>query len=226
MNVDFKFSYLLVLLFISPLFSFAQNNELGSWNIINLKYKFNKKINVFAEGQIRSLGFYNNYHYYEYKGGIDYKPNQNIKLTLGIGDYNTYSEGGNFKSPLQNDEMRIWPQVTLYQTFGKFKIEQRYRLEMRFNDGNYKSRFRYRLGIAKQLNDSKAKKPVNIGFYNEIFFTNKEPYFVRNRITGQVSYKFHQYLSVLLGYVHQFDYKINDETGKDFLQFGLFIDLN
>jgi hypothetical protein len=28
-----------------------------------------------------------------------------------------------------------------------------------------------------------------------------------------------------VGYLHQFDYKINDETGRDFLQVGYFIEL-
>jgi hypothetical protein len=28
-----------------------------------------------------------------------------------------------------------------------------------------------------------------------------------------------------LGYLRQFDYKINDETGKDFIQIGYFLDL-
>jgi hypothetical protein len=29
----------------------------------------------------------------------------------------------------------------------------------------------------------------------------------------------------MLGYLHQFDYKINDETGRDFLQIGCYFDL-
>jgi hypothetical protein len=28
-----------------------------------------------------------------------------------------------------------------------------------------------------------------------------------------------------LGYLHQFDYKINDETGRDFFQIGYFVEL-
>ena len=31
--------------------------------------------------------------------------------------------------------------------------------------------------------------------------------------------------SIQIGYLHQFDYKINDETGIDFLQIGYFIEL-
>jgi hypothetical protein len=28
-----------------------------------------------------------------------------------------------------------------------------------------------------------------------------------------------------IGYIHQFDYKINDETGRDFFQIGYFLEL-
>ena len=31
-------------------------------------------------------------------------------------------------------------------------------------------------------------------------------------------------LTLLLGYLHQFDYRINDETGRDFLQTGVYIE--
>lgn len=33
-------------------------------------------------------------------------------------------------------------------------------------------------------------------------------------------------LMLQVGYVYQFDYRINDETGRQFLQAGLFFDLS
>jgi hypothetical protein len=59
---------------------------------------------------------------------------------------------------------------------------------------------------------------------NELFFTTKEPYFERNRINFTVSFKPSKMTTIQLGYLHQFDYKINDETGRDFLQVGLFVE--
>jgi hypothetical protein len=32
-------------------------------------------------------------------------------------------------------------------------------------------------------------------------------------------------LSFQIGYMHQFDYKINDETGRNFLLIGVFIEI-
>ena len=120
----------------------AQTFEVGSWNITNLKYNIDDKWSVFGEAQLRSIKFYSNFHYYEYKGGINYKVHKNVKLTLGAGSYQTYKEGGDFILPKNNDEFRLWPQVILFQSVGKFKIEQRYRSEFRFTSNGYRNRFR------------------------------------------------------------------------------------
>lgn len=208
-------------------FCFGQSFDLGSWNILNLKYKLDEKWSAFGEAQIRSTKFYNNFHYYEYKGGLEYKLHKQVKLTLGAGSYQTYKEGGNFKLPKNNDELRIWPQVSLYQSIGKLKIEQRYRAELRFTSNGYRNRFRYRIGASFPFGKEKNKyKPFQISASEELFFTNKEPYFERNRLSFTFSYKPSRAASLQIGYLHQFDYKINDETGRDFLQIGYFIELH
>ena len=110
----------------------AQKIDLGSWNMLNIKFNLNPKISFFGETQLRSLKFYDNFHYYEVKGGVNYKLNSNLQLTLACESYQTYREGGNFVFPKNNDEFRIWPQLLLTQPIGAFKIEQRYRAELRF----------------------------------------------------------------------------------------------
>jgi len=64
------------------LFSFLNNiqaqsfqNQLGSWNILNIKVTVNNKCSMFLESQLRSLSFYNQFHYYEIKGGATYNLN-------------------------------------------------------------------------------------------------------------------------------------------------------
>lgn len=204
----------------------AQTNDLGSWNIVNIKYTVNDKWSLFGEGQIRSLKFYNHFHYFEYKAGINYKIEKNAAFTIGAGNYQTYKEGGNFVLPKNNNEFRVWPQLNLFQSIGKIKIEQRYRAELRFTSNGYRNRFRYRVGLSyffgKDLNEY---KPFQISASNELFFTNNEPYFERNRFILALSYKPSKTSTIQLGYVHQFDYKINDETGKDFFQIGYFLEI-
>ena len=204
----------------------AQTFDIGSWNIFNLKYNPNEKWSVFGEAQLRSLKFYNNFHYYEYKGGINFKVQKNLMLTIGAGSYQTYKEGGDFVVPKNNDEFRLWPQILLFQSVGAFKIEQRYRSEFRFTSNGYRNRFRYRLGVSYSFGKNKNEyKPFQISAGNEIFFTNKEPFFERNRMLVAFNYKPSKTTSLQIGYLHQFDYKINDETGRDFLQLGYFIEI-
>jgi hypothetical protein len=209
-----------------PLMLKGQVADLGSWNILNLKYNYDNKWSAFAETQLRSLKFYNNFHYYEYKGGINYKLNKEVSFTLAAGNYQTYKEGGNFLLPKNNDEFRLWPQFSLTQTIGKLKFEQRYRSEFRFTNNGYRNRFRYRLALmyafGKQKNDY---KPFQLSISNELFFTHKEPYFERNRIQTAFNYRVNKRASIQLGYLHQFDYRINDETGRDFLVIGFYYEL-
>ena len=204
----------------------AQAFHPGSWNILNIKYTQSEKWSLFGEAQLRSLRFYDDFHYYEYKGGINYKAGKNIALTIGAGSYQTYAEGGNFVVPKNNDEFRLWPQITLFQSIGKIKIEQRYRAEQRFTSNGYRNRFRYRLGASYSFGKEKSGfKPYQISASNEIFFTDKEPYFERNRALVVFNWKTSRSSSIQVGYLKQFDYKINDETGRDFLVVGLYFEL-
>ena len=216
----------IVLYFTATNTSIAQNFDLGSWNILNLKYTANDKWSVFGEAQLRSLKFYRNFHYYEYKAGFNYKVHKNATLSLGAGSYQTYGEGGNFVLPKNNDEFRVWPQIIVFQSIGKLKIEQRYRAEFRFTSNGYRNRFRYRVGLSYPFGkEVDGYKPFQISVSNELFFTDREPYFERNRVLVAFNYKPSKTTTVQVGYLHQFDYKINDETGRDFLQIGYFIDL-
>lgn len=204
----------------------AQTTDLGSWNILNLKYNHSDKLSFFTETQLRSLKFYDNFHYYEYKVGINYKVHKNFKLTLGAGSYQTYNEGGDFVLPKKNDEFRIWPQVILFQSVGKFKIEQRYRAELRWTNNGYLNRFRYRFGVTYPFGKGRNEyKPYQISASNELFFTDNEPYFERNRLLFATNYKPSKVTTLQIGYLHQFDYKINDETGRDFLVVGFYYDI-
>jgi long-subunit fatty acid transport protein len=204
----------------------SQYSGLGSWNVLNVKYQINDNWSFFGEAQLRSLRFYDHFHYYEYKAGVNLKVNQQVVLTVGAGDYNTYKAGGNFVKPKNNDEFRLWPQITLAQSIGKLKVEQRYRTEFRFTSFGYRNRFRYRLGTSYAFGKGRnSYAPFQLGLSNEVFFTDKAPYFERNRIQASFNYRVSKNLMFQTGYLHQFDYKINDETGRDFLQIGCYFDI-
>jgi hypothetical protein len=94
-------------------------------------------------------------------------------------------------------------------------METRYRAELRFQESGFRERFRQRILFSLPL----ASK-TSVSFSNEIFFTTREPYFERNRVALNFNQKLSPSFSIMLGYLHQFDYRINDETGRDFLQVG------
>ena len=155
----------------------AQLDGLGSWNILNVRYSMNSKWSLFGEAQLRSLLFYRHFHYYEYKGGFNYQLHPQLRAGLGIGDYDTYKEGGNFVTPKNNDELRIWPYITFNHSIGRFRIEQRYRAEFRFTKQGYRNRFRYRLGVAYPFGaEKKGFQPYQISAGNELFFTSAFTY--------------------------------------------------
>jgi hypothetical protein len=68
-------------------------------------------------------------------------------------------------------------------------------------------------------------KPFQISISNELFFTENEPYFERNRLMLGFNYKPSKTSTIQIGYLHQFDYKINDETGRSFFVIGYYFEL-
>ncbi|WP_309609552.1 DUF2490 domain-containing protein [Flavobacterium sp.] len=214
-------TYNCLLLFLFTTVLFSQEN-LGSWNILNVNLKINSKWNAFTEAQLRSLSFYDEFHYYEIKAGATYKFSKDFTATSGFGSYNTYSEGGSFKNPIQNKEIRTWLQINLKNPLRFFTLEHRYRAEQRFTSNGYRNRFRYRLGATIPVN-KKIIEPKTFYFsvWNELFFTNGEPFFERNRLFLGCGYEVNKNVAIQTGYIYQFDYKINDETGRNFLNIAL-----
>jgi hypothetical protein len=215
LNSPFSITLLLWLAY-APL---SAQDGLGSWNILNLRYRSSERWAFFTEVQLRSLGFYRDFHYHEWVGGAIFRPTPQMAITLAVGDYDTYREGGDFVRPKNNDELRIWPQLTFTQALGRFRLEHRYRAENRFTLRGFRLRFRSRVGVLVPLNNRDLRDGTFfLNASNELFFTNKPAYFERNRLLLVLGRRFSSRLSAHVGYVHQLDYRIDDETGRDFLQ--------
>jgi len=213
---------LMVFLFVHSCASaFAQP---GSWNILNAKLRMNQKWSLFGEAQIRSLKFYNHFHYYEIKGGAEAKIDKNFSVAFGLGNFDTYSQGGNFKEPMVNDEFRTWIQLSMHQQLKRVKFEHRYRAEQRFTLFGYRNRFRYRMSVVIPVKAlSVQPKSYYINLSDELFFTNRAPYFERNRFFAGGGYVFSEKFTIQTGYMRQFDYRINDETGDSFFQISFLL---
>ena len=202
----------------------AQNfEELGTWNILNGRYILNEKWSINGEAQLRSLGFYGRYHYYEAKGGAVYRISPQLSLAVFGGTYQTYADGGgSFDTPKVNDEERLWFQATLHNNSKRLQIEHRYRCENRWTLRGFRLRFRYRLQLLLSVN-----RPIlqNNTLYavvsDELFLTNRATYFERNRFFAGMGYQWNSHITTQMGWLNQFDYFVNDEIGKNFFQVSL-----
>ena len=216
----FRFWVLFSIFNLNYLVCFGQNyNELGSWNIFNGRFELNQRWSISLEAQLRSLKFYDNFHYYETKAVAGYKISDQISVGFGAGTYQTYRSGGNFITPKINNEIRLFPYISFHNTLGRLKIENRYRLENRFTPKGYRLRVRYRLQAILPINTSKIVPKTFYGvIWNELFMTNEPAYFQRNRFFVGAGYEFSHRFAAQIGWINQFDYSVDDETGKNFLQ--------
>jgi hypothetical protein len=222
-------TFICCLFFFSGFTASAQNKSFGAWNILSFKLNLDKHWSVFQESQLRSQLFYNNFSYYEIKGGASYSLRKNIAVLAGGGRFVTYSDGDNFKTPYVNKEWRIWEQFLVNNYAGRFKFENRVRIEQRWTSNvSYRNRFKYRLNIVLPLT---GKKIIPGAFYlngwNEVYLTNSNPHFEQNKIYAGAGYEISKLLTVQSGYVHQVSYKPDDShAGKNYLQVTLLVEAN
>lgn len=212
-----------IMAFIVPQTVHAQSDALGSWDVANFVYTPNSKWSFFFETQTRSQKLTKDFYYHEFKGGVGYSFPKKISLLVGMGDYKTYFPEGNFAPPLSAKEFRLWEQLVLNNNIDRLKIEHRYRIEQRWINGDFRNRFRYRLNPVLPINHSSViSNTFYLTAFDEVFFTDKAPYFERNRFFAGAGYEFTQLFTLQIGWVRQYDYrKIDDGTGKNFLQTSL-----
>ena len=210
---------LLIILFQANKLS-AQNSSLGSWDIVNLFIKPTDKYFIYAETQTRSQKLTTDFYYHEFKAGAGLNFAKKHSVFVGLGDYTTYTFPGNYKSPITTKEFRLWEQLILNNNIDRVKIEHRYRIEQRWVNGDFQNRFRYRFNPIIPINHSSIKANTLFATaFDEVFFTNLAPYFIRNRFFAGAGYQFTHLFAFQAGWIRQFDYRISDDgSGKNFIQ--------
>ena len=204
----------------------AQTNKLGSWEMVNMNYQLTKHVSLFGELQARSQRVTTDFFYHEAKGGVGYSIGKKISFLVAAGDYRTYTFPGNFKS-LQTKEFRLWQQFSFKSSLEPVRVDHRFRIEQRWLNGNYRSRFRYRINPVIPINHKTIVPHTLYGVvFDELFFTNQAPYFERNRFFAGLGYQFNKVIAIQSGFLRQFDYrKADDGSGKNFLQTSLLFTL-
>lgn len=229
----------ILVLFFSKAFAqgWAENTRFktGTWTTINLKYPLAPRVNLFAEGQIRSQRTYNDFNYWEFKVFAHYMINDKLFVGGGIGNYHQYMDYANFGHHQKQVEARIWLEMLTKNAAGRFFFEHRYRAEDRFiNKWNVKSerydhnynnkndedryRFRYRMQLTVPINHKEMKhNTLYLNISDEIHLTHKKPYFNQNRFFTGLGYRFTD-IQVQAGLMHQFLNGNNYARTKNYLQ--------
>ncbi len=210
-------------------------SETGTWTMVNVKYPLAKKVNLFAEGQVRSQRTYIDFNYWEFKVFAHYIVNDHFFIGGGIGNYHQYLDYENFGHHQKQTEARVWLEMVTKNTIGRFNFEHRYRAEDRMinkwnasadrYDHNYgnkndedRYRFRYRMQLNIPINHAKMEnKTVYFNISDEIHLTQKRPFFNQNRFFTGFGYKINN-IQIQAGLMHQFLYGTTFERRKNYFQ--------
>jgi hypothetical protein len=191
--------------------------EIGSWNVLDVRKNTDKVISYQLEVQLRSLKFYHNFHYNEINFTANYKYNDNLVLSVLMGKHNTFSDGGDFMKPIVTDEFRQSLQAATFQRFGFVSLDNRYRIEQRYfiDTNSVAYRMRYRFGL-----QASVSKSIKAQFSNEFFLAigGSNSTFEKNRFLIGLKNTLNKRYEIQLNFLNQIDNRKNDESGSNFIQ--------
>ena len=192
-------------LFLFPMAISAQESDTGNWLMYFGNQKINNRWNWHNEIQYRNYNMIGDLEQLLFRTGIGYNLSDNNNNLL-LGYAYIYSEPYIAGTDDKNEtfEHRVFQQLITRQTFDRFYVQHRYRIEERFIEDDFKLRFRYFLGLNVPLNKKEmAKGAVYLSLYNEIFLQDRDPVFDRDRIYGALGYVLTPYMRIEAGYMVQ-----------------------
>ena len=221
-------SSLLLTLVLSLQALFAQSNEREKvtqaiqWFAITSNIKMTERLSLLLEGQFRYADDFDPQQY-QARTALDVKLTKNLSIAPLAYVYTWNYKYGKQPALFENNEHRIWQQVSYKHDLKRFKVDHRLRLEERFiqhhsvmsdgtivDDGytNNQTRIRYRLMAKLPINSSKIEPGTYYAaFYDEVFFSwgenvtyNKPD---QNRIFAGLGYQFNDKLGMIGGFLNQ-----------------------
>lgn len=196
--------YTIALLFFSMPID-AQKADTGNWLIYFGNQKINKQWNWHNEVQYRNYNFIGDMSQLLLRTGIGYNLTENNNnILLGYGFINTQNYLPNSTQKVSTKEHRIFQQFITRQSFNRFFLTHRYRIEERFLPSIFQVRFRYFLALNVPINKATMdKNALYLSAYNEIFINGQKSLFDRNRLYGAVGYVIHKNIKVEAGFMAQ-----------------------
>ncbi|MFY0628749.1 MAG: DUF2490 domain-containing protein [Flavobacteriaceae bacterium] len=208
--------FIFVLAFLSiPFAAKSQDSGLGNWLVYIGSKQLNSKWNLHHEVQYRNYNALGDLEQLLLRTGLGYNVGSKSNLLLGYGYINSENFTGNGNDQKTVEEHRIFQQFITKHSLGSLGIQHRFRLEERFVESDFKTRFRYFLGVNVPFKESK----YYASFYNEIFLNGESTTFDRNRIYGGIGYKVSKGIKIELGYMNQ----IFETSGRDQINIITFV---
>jgi hypothetical protein len=215
--VWYRSRYTLTFLLIAlSLTARSQNNKTGFLSLVDVLVPGDTthRWGGYGELQLRTNVFIGQYYYYELHGGISYNTSNKVALLLGTGRYIT-EDYRDLSLPPINAEFRLWEQVTVNETLQRLNLENRFRVEQRWVNGNYRNRFSYRLSILFPLTHRQmGPNTLYININDEMSLNNKMPHFERNRFLATIGYQFSKPIRVQTGWSHQYIHTSTNTAAK------------
>ncbi len=177
----------------------SQENDPGNWLIYIGSKQLNSKWNLHHEIQYRNYNTLGDLEQLLIRTGLGYDIGSKSNILLGYGYINSENFTGNVNDQTTVEEHRIFQQFITKQTIGSVSLQHRYRFEQRFVENDFKTRFRYFLGINLPLKNPK----YYLSAYNEIFLNGKSNVFDRNRVYGGLGCEISKGVKLELGYMSQ-----------------------
>ena len=143
---------IIILVFLAtPFLGFGQENGPGNWLVYIGSKQLNSKWNLHHEIQYRNYNTIGNLEQLLLRTGLGYKIGEKSNLLLGYGYINSENYTGNEDDKVTVEEHRIFQQFISKHNIGKLSLQHRYRFEQRFVASDFKTRFRYFLGLNLSL---------------------------------------------------------------------------
>ena len=213
----------------------------NGWYMYFGNHKLTDKVSLHTEYQWRRNEIITHWQQSLSRIGVDYKLSPTVMVTGGYG-YIVSFPYGDQPIAFTFHEHRIWEQLILTQSSGRFFFNHRFRLEQRYlenrrdnGDGTsskdgytYRSRARYRFLVNVPLNKPAMEQgAIFLSVYDEVFLqfgpNFGQNYLDQNRLFGAVGYVISPNANVQAGYLNHFVIKGNalDAENNHTLQVSL-----
>jgi len=199
-----KLFFFTILLF-SKSITYSQKSDNGNWWMYFGNQKLSEKVNWHNEVQHRNYNIAGDLQQLLLRTGLGYNLSENNNnILLGYGYIKAKNYIANTNQKIETNEHRIYQQYITKQSFGRFYLQHRYRIEERFLSTGFQLRFRYFFGLNIPLNQKTMdKKSIYLSAYNEVMLNAQSNFFDQNRLYGALGYVINKNFRFELGFMNQ-----------------------